>query len=88
MHWVFHEEKVWVLDDPEFFNSNHVPSDVGPTTKQSRNMQDMLRDAFGMHEVKEDNYESKTEVEGDAKNMDGVVDEESAQMYYNLLKKA
>ena len=51
-------------------------------------MQDMLRDAFGMHKVMEDNRESETVVEGGAENMHGVADEESARMYYNLLKKA
>ena len=88
-HWVFHGEKVRALNDHEAptSNSNQLPLDYGPTTKQSRNMQDMLHDAFGMHEVKEDNCESETVVEGDAENVHGVTDEESARMYYNLLKK-
>jgi hypothetical protein len=87
-HWVFHGEKVRAPDDHEASNSNQLPLGAGPTTEQSRNMQDMLRDAFGMHEVMEDNRESETVVGEGVENMHGVGDEESARMYYNLLKKA
>jgi hypothetical protein len=69
-------------------NLNQLPLDAGPTTEQSKNIQDMLRNAFGMHKVKEDNHESKAVVEGDAENVHGVADEENERMYYNLLKKA
>jgi hypothetical protein len=41
-----------------------VPSNVSPIIEQSRNLQDMLCDAFRIHEVNEDNCKPETIVEG------------------------
>jgi len=69
--------------------SNH-PATVaaGGSTEQDSDMHAMLRDAFEMHEVREDNCELEVMVQGGEE----IVNEEAAKgdalKYYDLLKMA
>jgi hypothetical protein len=40
------------------------PADAGASSDEGGNMHAMLRDLFGMHDVREDNYEPQPGVQG------------------------
>ena len=86
MGQVWHREKVGA--PVKGSNSTHPTADTGPIIDQSRNMHTMLHDVFDMHEVGENNGEPHIEMLADVENVHREVDQESAQKYYNLLKKA
>jgi hypothetical protein len=60
MDWIWHGEKVRA--PIEGSNFTHLAIDMGPITDQSGNIHAMLRDVFGMHEVKENNYKPHIEM--------------------------
>ena len=60
--WIYHGEQP-VGAPVEGFNLTRPAIDTGPNTEDvSGNIQAMLRDLFGVHDVKEDHLETQPEV--------------------------
>jgi hypothetical protein len=60
MDWIWHGEKVRA--PTKGTNLTRLAVDMGPITDQSGNMHIMLRDVFGMHKVKKNNYKPQIEM--------------------------
>jgi hypothetical protein len=87
--WIYHGER-FVYAPVEGSNSNPPAADVGASTDQGGNMHAILRDLFGMHDVREDNCKPQPGVQG---HEEYIVDDEanrgdSWKKYEELLKKA
>ncbi|XP_059461829.1 uncharacterized protein LOC132190807 [Corylus avellana] len=86
--WMFHGEKP-LRGHVEPSPSNRPATDaVGGSSDQSGNMHAMLRDVFGMHDIREDNCESQVVVQGDEEIVVEEADEVDVRKYHKLLKEA
>jgi hypothetical protein len=86
--WIYHGERP--LGAPvEGSNFTRPVTDAGPNTEDvGGNMQAMLRDLFGMHDVREDHLENQPEAQGSEEQiMDDAPDTGDTQKYDDLLKK-
>jgi hypothetical protein len=87
-NWIYHGERP-VRATVERSNLTRPAADAGASTDVGGNMHAMLRDLFGVHDVKEDNYKPQL---GDQSAKEHIVDDEpnrgDAQKYEELLKKA
>jgi hypothetical protein len=87
--WFWHDEKhVWGPVASSYSNPSAVDAASG-STEHGGNIHVLLRDAFGMHEVREDNCEPEVVVQGDEEigwNEESA--EGDAQKYYDMLKKS
>jgi hypothetical protein len=69
-------------------NLTQLPADASANLDEGGNMHAMLRDLFGMHDVREDNYEPQLGVQcGEEQIMNDEPDKGDAQKYDDLLKK-
>jgi hypothetical protein len=85
--WMFHGEKLvrgHVKPPPS--NRPAIDATCG-SNNQGGNMHAMLRDAFDMHNVVEDNYEPQAVVQGDEEIVVEEADEVDVQKYHELLKE-
>ena len=81
--WVFHGERMCDLV------SKREPTVEGnssaPVLDESRTMNAMLRDVFGMHESRAEGFASHIEVQPDVvESVQDAVNDETARKYYNL----
>jgi hypothetical protein len=87
--WFWHSEKhVWGLVAGSYSNRSAADAASG-STEQGGGMHSMLRVAFGIHEVREDNCELEVVVQGGEEigwNEESI--EGNAQKYYDMLKKS
>ncbi|XP_059441766.1 uncharacterized protein LOC132174075 [Corylus avellana] len=66
--WIFHSERP-VRAPVEGAHLNRSIVDAGESGEQGGNMLSLLRDLFGMHEVREDNCERQVKVEGEEEHI-------------------
>ncbi|XP_062165003.1 uncharacterized protein LOC133871592 [Alnus glutinosa] len=88
-NWFLHGETT-VYNPDAASSSNLHPTDVASanSVEQGGDMQTMLRDAFGMHEVREPDREPQCVDQVGVENVTEEPAESGAQKYYDLLKKA
>jgi hypothetical protein len=88
--WIYHGERP-VYAPIEGSNSNPPAANAGASTDQGGNMQAMLCDLFGMHDVREENCEPHPEVHGHEENLaddKANIEGDNWKKYEDLLKKA
>lgn len=87
--WFWHGEK-HVRGPVAGSYLNRSAADVASgSTEQGGDMHSMLRDAFGMHEVREENCEPEVVAQGGEEiRWNGESAEGNAQKYYDMLKKS
>jgi hypothetical protein len=88
-NWFLHGETTMYNPDAAS-SSNLHPTAVASAdnTEEGGDMHTMLRDAFGMHEVKEPNCEPECVDQVGVENVAEEPAESGAQKYYDMLKKA
>jgi hypothetical protein len=60
-NWIYHGERP-IRAPVEGFNLTKLITNAGVSTYEGGNMHAILRDLFGIHDVKEDNYEPQPKV--------------------------
>jgi hypothetical protein len=87
--WIYHGEPP-VRTQVEETNLPRLAVDAGPSTEDvGGNMQAMLRDLFGVHDVREDSNETQLRAEGGEEHVsDDTPDRGDAQKYDDLLKNS
>jgi hypothetical protein len=87
--WIYHGERP-LGAIVEQSNLTRPATDAGPNTEDvGGNMQVMLRDLFGVHDVREDHLETQPEAQvGEEQIVEDAPDTGDAQKYDDLLKKA
>jgi hypothetical protein len=89
--WIWHGEKIRAPvhnKGPVVESPKPAPAaNIVPIPDESRTMQSMLQDVFGMHNTREDDGECQVEVEADyvPEAVDEEIDE-SAKKFYNLVQ--
>jgi hypothetical protein len=88
-NWIYHGEQP-LAAPVEGSNLTRSATNASPNTKDvGGNMQAMLRDLFGVHDVREDHLETQPEAQGGEEQiLDDAPDTGNAQKYDDLLKKA
>jgi hypothetical protein len=87
--WFWHGEKHVRGPIASSYSNRSTTDAASGSTKQGGDMHSMLRDAFGMHKVREDNCEPKVVVQGSEEigwNEESA--EGNASKYYDMLKKS